>query len=142
MTITQTPDIFVLDDDPIIRANILFMLERENYVAKEFDLPELFIAELFSAESLPRFIISDYQMPGMNGIEIIQMLKKSPRLKHIPVLIISSYSDSIIKNEALQVGAVEWLEKATFVKNILPAVEKYILPNDAGEKSPEFQNEV
>lgn len=142
MTTPQTPDIFVLDDDHSIRANILFMLEWGNYTTKEFDRPELFIAEVFSSEPLPRLIICDYQMPGMNGIEIIQLLKNSSRLKHIPILIVSSHRDSIITDQALQVGAVEWIEKATLVKNLIPAVQQYILPANAHEENSEFPQKI
>lgn len=128
MDTVQIPDIFLVDDSNTIRVGMVFILESENYTVKEFDKPDLLVEELLSIKKLPRLIISDYDMPGMNGIELVKTLKNSSTLNHLPVIIISSHKDSRIKDQALESGAVDWIDKIAFVKKILPAVHKYILP--------------
>jgi two-component system chemotaxis response regulator CheY len=119
-------DIFIVDDNNLIRAGMVFMLERENFVVKEFHHPDPLMAELFSTSTLPRLVISDYEMRGMNGMEIIKALKNSPTHEHIPVLIISAQNSSQLQREAEEAGAVGWVKKTSMVNDLVPAVQKII----------------
>ncbi|NOX45582.1 MAG: response regulator transcription factor [Chlorobi bacterium] len=60
----------------------------------------------------PDIIVSDWEMPEMNGIELIQSLKKSPALMHIPIIIATGVmlSDEDLKT-ALDAGAMDYLRK-------------------------------
>ncbi len=120
-------DIFVVDDNKLVRAGMVFLLERENYVVKEFHDPEPLINELFSTPSLPRLIISDYEMRGMNGLDIINKLKESSAHQHIPVLIISAQNSTTLQYVAEKAGAVGWVKKTKMIDDLVPAVQKYIL---------------
>ncbi|TAE31412.1 MAG: response regulator [Candidatus Kapaibacterium sp.] len=127
MTTPSTPDVFVVDDNNLVRTGIVRMLENENLVVKEFDRPRPFIAEIFAAKTLPRIIISDFDMPEMNGLEIIQMLKSSPAHKHLPVLVVSAQINPEIHEKAVKAGAVAWIKKSAIGNDMLPAVRKFIL---------------
>jgi two-component system, chemotaxis family, chemotaxis protein CheY len=127
MTTNPTPDVFVVDDNNLVRTGIVRMLENQNFIVQEFDRPRPFIAELFAAKTLPRLIISDFDMPEMNGVEIIQMLKSSPAHKHLPVLMVSAQINPEIHAKALKAGAVGWIKKSSIGNDMLPAVLKYIL---------------
>ncbi len=127
MTTTPTSDVFVVDDNNLVRTGIVRMLENENLVVREFDNPRAFIAELFSTKTLPRIIISDYDMPGMNGSEVLQMIKSSPVHKHLPVLMVSAQINPEIHEKAVKAGAVGWIKKSAIGNDMLPAVRKHIL---------------
>ncbi len=128
MSISQREvDIFVVEDNNLVRAGIVFMLERENYIVKDFHHPEPLMEELFSTETLPRLLISDYEMRGMNGIDVIKKLKSSPTHHHIPVLIISAQNSAVLQNVAEEVGAVGWVKKTSMVNDLIPAVRQHIL---------------
>jgi two-component system chemotaxis response regulator CheY len=124
---STTPDIFVVDDNNLVRTGIVRMLENIGLTVKDFDSPRPFMAELFSIGILPRLIISDYDMEGMNGIEIIQTLKNSPAHKHLPVLIVSAQINPEIHEKALRLGAVGWIKKSSIGNDMVPAVQKFIL---------------
>ncbi len=123
----NAPDIFVVDDNALVRTGIVRMLENENYVVREFDAPRKFIAELFAAQTLPRLIISDFDMEGMTGLDIISTLKSSQKHKHLPVLIVSAQSKPEIQEKAKQAGALAWIKKSAIGNDMMPAVRKYIL---------------
>lgn len=128
MSISQHgADIFVVEDNNLVRAGIVFMLERENYVVKDFHHADPLMEELFSTKPLPRLLISDYEMRGMNGVDIIKKLKNSPAHRHIPVLIVSAQNSVVLKNVAEEVGAVGWVKKTSMVNDLLPAVRQHIL---------------
>lgn len=123
----STADVFVVDDNNLVRTGIVRMLENENLVVKEFNNPRAFIAELFATKSLPRLIISDYDMPEMNGMEVIRALKSSPMHKHLPILIVSAQINPDIHEKALQTGAVGWIKKSSIGNDMIPAVKKFII---------------
>lgn len=123
-----TADVFVIDDNNLVRTGIVRMLENEHLVVKEFDNPRAFIAELFATPNLPRLIISDYDMPEINGMEVIRTLKSSPAHKHLPILIVSAQINSEIHKKALDVGAVGWIKKSNIGNDMIPAALKHILP--------------
>lgn len=124
----MTADIFVVDDNNLVRTGIVRMLENEHLNVKEFDNPRAFFAELFSAQNLPRLIISDYDMPEINGMEVIRTLKSSPAHKHLPILIVSAHINPETHKKALDIGAVGWIKKSNIGNDMIPTVLKYLLP--------------
>jgi len=55
--------------------------------------------------SLPDIILSDLNMPGKNGYDIIRMILETPEWKHIPVIITSTSSTSSIMEKCIKMGA-------------------------------------
>jgi putative two-component system response regulator len=53
----------------------------------------------------------DYQMPGMNGIELLKALRAAPSYRDQPLVMITADQEKAIRIEALQAGAVEFLHK-------------------------------
>jgi CheY-like chemotaxis protein len=66
---------------------------------------------------VPDVILSDLNMPGMNGYDIIDHIKTDPRLSHIPVIITSTSSTRTIMQNCLSRGAADYLVKPdTFIE--------------------------
>jgi CheY-like chemotaxis protein len=66
---------------------------------------------------LPDVILSDLNMPGKNGYDIINETKNNPAWSHIPVIITSTSSIQSIKEKCLEQGAADYLVKPeTFVE--------------------------
>jgi CheY-like chemotaxis protein len=120
-------DIYVVDDNQLVRTGIVRMLENENFIVKEFDKPRKCISELFAGKTFPRLIVSDYDMPEMSGMDILQTLKSSPHHKHLPILIVSAQINPELRTKAIKAGAVDWVQKSSIGNNMLPAVKRYIL---------------
>jgi CheY-like chemotaxis protein len=67
-------------------------------------------------QSLPDLILSDLNMPGKNGYDIIRDIKRSDTYGHIPVVITSTSSTPTIMNECLSLGAAAYIVKPeTFI---------------------------
>jgi len=60
----------------------------------------------------PDIILLDLMMPKVSGFEMLQALQGSPRLKNIPVLILTNVSSDQDEQKARQLGATEYLVKA------------------------------
>ena len=73
-------------------------------------------------------IISDVNMPRMDGIEFVTALKKQPAFKFTPVIMLTTEGDEEIKNAGRGAGAKAWIIKPFNPDQMLNAVSKLILP--------------
>lgn len=71
------------------------------------------------SKELPDAILSDYQMPGMNGLEFRRYLLKQPVLQDIPFIFLTSFSDEELVTVGLDLQAVDYVLKNTPVKVIV-----------------------
>lgn len=56
-------------------------------------------------------VITDFEMPGMNGIEFIRMVRGIPGLENVPTVMITSHDQRSLRREALEAGATDFLPK-------------------------------
>ncbi len=59
-------------------------------------------------------IISDIDMPRMNGFELVSLIKSDPELRNLPVIIVSYKDREEDRNKGLEVGADYYLSKGSF----------------------------
>jgi len=86
--------VLVVDDDADI-ANIVekLLLHKGLYVEKAYDGKE---ALRLLQKLKPRFIILDYVMPGMTGLELAAKIRENPQFKNIPILLTSTMPQTLI----------------------------------------------
>ncbi len=68
--------------------------------------------------SIPDFILLDIDMPIMNGKEFLKLKAKNESFRDIPVIILSSSTLSVEKEECLKLGAVDFIEKPLTVEAV------------------------
>lgn len=73
-------------------------------------------------------IISDVNMPNMNGIEFVKAAKQLPAYKFTPVIMLTTESGESLKQEGQAAGAKAWVVKPFQPAQMLAAVSKLILP--------------
>lgn len=62
-------------------------------------------------QTMPQLILSDYSMPGMNGLEFCKLLKSNPRTREIPFIFITVANSGEDKRAAFEAGAVDFIPK-------------------------------
>ncbi len=69
-------------------------------------------------------ITTDFNMPNMNGVELVQALRGKDKYKYVPILLISTEQDEQIKIQAREAGASGWVRKPFQMSTLLEAVKK------------------
>ena len=77
---------------------------------------------------LPDLILLDIQLPGMDGYAVAAILKNNPKLKHIPIVAITSYTMVGDREKILAAGAEGCLEKPINPETFVDEVEGFIRP--------------
>ena len=119
-TDTSTTRILVVDDQNLIRETIQVYLERET------DLQVIGYAEngktaLEQVEKLaPDIVVLDLEMPDMDGLTAIKIIKD--RFSSTKILVLSSHDDRNNINQAIEAGAKGYLTKGTPAKELANAV--------------------
>lgn len=71
-------------------------------------------------------VITDLNMPGMNGIALIREIRKLPAYTGVPIIFLSTESDAALKAEAKAAGATGWIVKPFQGDQLLAAVRKVL----------------
>lgn len=91
------PVIFVVDDEPMLLDLAEMLLEREGFGVRVFQVPRQALVEYAAAQPPPGLVITDYAMPGMNGLDVIrECLKLNPRQKTL--LVSGTVDESVYAN--------------------------------------------
>lgn len=99
--------ILVIDDDKMIRKLFSLALTKAGYNVIEAESGDAGLLLVHSER--PDLVITDYQMPGKNGLEVLAEIRKL-RLK-LPVIMLTAYGDVVLTIKSIQQGAFEYLEK-------------------------------
>ena len=100
----------IVDDFSTMRRIIRGLLKEAGYLeADEAEDGQIGLQKLYSSQF--DFVISDVNMPNMNGFEMLENIKQSEKLKDIPVLMITAEAskDSVLR--AAQIGADGYIVK-------------------------------
>jgi len=69
-------------------------------------------------------VITDVNMPNMNGIELVEKLRQDPRFRATPILILTTESDDSLKQRGRAAGATGWIVKPFVPEKLLKVVDK------------------
>jgi FixJ family two-component response regulator len=105
--VTAERVIGIVDDDQSLRTALVRLVRSLGYDARGFASAEEFIDS--DAVVGCSCIVTDIQMPGMSGIDLIQAIAK--RRSTIPVIVITARPDPGLKDSALASGAIQFLRK-------------------------------
>ena len=118
--------VWVVDDDQSIRFILEKALVRERLSVRTFESVQEVLQALSHTDEQdhPRVLISDIRMPDMSGIELLAYVKEL--YAHIPVIIMTAYSDLDSTVSAFQEGAFEYIAKPFDLNAMLELVRRGI----------------
>ncbi|ASU34772.1 response regulator [Mucilaginibacter xinganensis] len=116
--------ILLIEDNDDIRENTAELLGLEGFciIAADCGSSGLNLAE----KHLPDLVICDIVMPGMDGYEVFDALKKNDRTRRIPFIFTTAKSEQTDKQKAAFHGIDSYLVKPFDEKELMICIEKYL----------------
>jgi CheY-like chemotaxis protein len=122
------PLILVVDDAFVVRKKVGDLLQKNHYdISSKNDGWEAFAYLSDESNILPNLIITDIEMPNMDGFQLIESIRKNNRLKHLPIIVISSHVEDHLAE--LNNDAVQGFISKPFVDEDLLSQISFILTN-------------
>ncbi len=122
----KTAKIMIVDDEPLNVMTFRQHLKMEGY--------ENFVTTSDSREALhlirherPDVLMLDVRMPEISGLDVLRVIGLDPVLQHIPVLILTAAADPATRKLALDLGAMDFLQKPIDPNELLPRVRNAIV---------------
>ncbi len=118
--------ILVVDDSASFRQVVALTLKGAGYDVVEAGDGKDALTKLDGRKI--HLIISDVNMPNMDGIAFLKQVKLHPNYKFTPVVMLTTEGQDAKKNEGREAGAKAWIVKPFMPPQVLDAVAKLVLP--------------
>ena len=114
--------ILTVDDSRTMREMVAFTLRKAGYEVREAEDGEKAIAVLKS--NAVDVVITDLNMPVMDGVALIRALRADPKHSSLPILMLTTESDAGKKAEGKSAGATGWLVKPFDPEKLIDVVKR------------------
>jgi chemosensory pili system protein ChpA (sensor histidine kinase/response regulator) len=126
---SAAPLILVVDDSLTVRRVTQRLLVREGYrvtLAKDgLDALERL------AEEIPQVVLSDIEMPRMDGFDLVRNIRNDPRWTDLPVIMITSRIAQKHRDHATELGVDHYLGKPYSEEDLLALIARYVVSAQA-----------
>ncbi len=123
-TVQQIPKVLIVDDALTVRNGLQQFVEDmglEAYTAKDGLEAVTLVTEI-----QPTLVITDMEMPNMNGIELTQYLRQAEATKELPIIMITSRSQEKHREVAQEVGVNDYITKPYSDDKLLASIKQFL----------------
>src|ERR1700675_543034 len=120
MTPANSPTVFVIDDDDLVRASIQGLLNSVGLRSETFGAAQEFLRS--KRPDVPSCVVLDVRLPGVNGLDFQHELAEAGI--RIPIIFITGHGDIPMSVKAMKSGAVEFLTKPFQDQDLLDAIHQ------------------
>ena len=113
-----------VDDSKTIREMVSFTLKNEGFDILEAEDGQKAI-DVLSGQQVS-VIITDLNMPVMDGLELIKNLRANPAYKFTPILMLTTEGDASKKQQGKDAGATGWIVKPFNPEKLVQVVNKVV----------------
>ncbi len=113
-----------VDDSPLVYQTLSQILNAHGYDCYGIQEPLKIMPQLI--KNKPDFIFLDLLMPIINGYEVCAQIRKTPSLKHIPVVILTGKDGLVDRMRSKMVGSTDFLSKPVSADTVLKILEKHL----------------
>jgi two-component system chemotaxis response regulator CheY len=118
--------ILIVDDSSSLRTVVKLALQRAGYEVVEAGDGQEALTRLDALNKV-HLVVSDVNMPNMDGISFVKALKQHPRHRFAPVVMLTTEGQDAKKEQGRAAGAKAWIVKPFNPPQLLDAVSKLVL---------------
>jgi two-component system alkaline phosphatase synthesis response regulator PhoP len=131
--------ILLVDDENDILEFLKYNLEQENF--------EVMVSTngkdaLKQISQNPDLIVLDIMMPGMDGFELYELIKKNKESQDIPIIFLTAKSGETDEIKGLNLGASDYIQKPISPKKLIARIKSNLRKSAGQEKKKQEPNEV
>jgi len=126
----QRPRLLAIDDDQDFRKWLAHVLRSRFFVLEAADGCEGYSRAI---KAVPDIILLDQQMEGWDGVSTLQRMRQHPKLKYVPVLMLTADAHRETVVEAIEAGVVDYVLKTTVSPPML--IDKLLAALDRNARS-------
>lgn len=120
-------NILIVDDSEIMRAMLKKVIAMSEAPVKEIFEANNGLEGLEKLENeLVDVVLSDINMPQMNGIQMIEKIKETDETKHLPVIVVSTEGSAQVIDHLMDLGIKEYLRKPFTPESVRDALKKVL----------------
>jgi RNA polymerase sigma factor (sigma-70 family) len=134
----QTPTVFVVDDDPSIRFAMQALMDSVDLDHEIYGSADEFLENV--DEQRPGCLVLDIRMPGLGGLELQEELIK--RGNTVPIIFITGHGDVPMAVDAMQKGAVDFIQKPFRDQDLLDRVREALSTDEERRAEQQQHAEV
>jgi PAS domain S-box-containing protein len=105
----RPPLVMVVDDDPVQLEFLAAVFGAEGYRVSGQKDGTTALAQAVSEQ--PDILVTDLNMPGLDGFELVRRLKANASTRSIPIILMTAWNDKYAESEGLRLGAVDYITK-------------------------------
>ncbi len=120
----MTPQILVIDDDPVTSKLVTLLLQREKYgvIAARSAAAGLRVLN----EIRPNLVILDIMMPGIDGYEFCRLVRQEYTSEELPILMFSALGRPSDQRKGFELGADDYLVKPVNSRDLIDRVRSML----------------
>lgn len=134
----KVPTVYFIDDSATMREVIKIAFRRESMRVIACNDAASALAQF--DENAPDAVITDVIMPGKDGYEVCQIIKKDEKLSRTPVILMSGVVDRTVAEKAIAARADELIRKPFQPQELIARVKNLLNPKPQGPQVPEKAN--
>ena len=134
----QAPTVFIVDDDAAIRFAMQALMDSVNLNHEIFASADEFLEK--TTEQRPGCLVLDIRMPGLGGLELQEELIR--RGNTLPIIFITGHGDVPMAVEAMQKGAVDFIQKPFRDQELLDRIREALATDEERREEQQAHAEV
>ena len=116
--------ILTVDDSPSMRQMLAYVLTSNGYTVIEAEDGEQALA--LAKTNLADLVLTDQNMPRLDGIGLIKALRDLPGYKTVPIMMLTTESSQALKQQGREAGATGWMVKPFDPEKLLEMLKRVL----------------
>ncbi len=130
--------ILVVDDAAVVRHVVSLTLRKSGYEVVQAVNGKDALEKLGCSKV--EMVITDLNMPEMDGIELIRQMRQTEKYRFMPILMLTTVSQEEKRQEGQRAGASAWIFKPFHSSQLLEAVRKFVVSDEGSDIGPALRS--
>jgi len=134
----DAPLVYIVDDDALLRDSLREVLESEGRAVEDYGASEDFLAGLTPRREA--CLLLDANLPGMNGLELLQLLSDTGRT--LPTIVITGRGDIQMAVDAMKAGAIDFIQKPVSHDDLTDCIDRALARSRDASRESEWRDDA